>query len=54
MLEIARYSVSPDKSIVLPPTPAIDTQIATVKRESINPLSHDFKHRFYLALEVSE
>ena len=54
MPEIARNSVPPDKSLLLPPTPAIDTQIATVKRDSINPVLHGFKHRIHLALKVPE
>ena len=36
MLEIARNPVPPDKSLPLSPTPAIDTQIATVMRDNIN------------------
>ena len=40
MPEIARNPVPPDKSLLLPPTPAIDTQIATVKRDGIRSFSH--------------
>ena len=35
MSEIAKNPVPPDKSLLLPPNPAIDTQIATVKRDSV-------------------
>ena len=35
MPEIAENPVPPDKSLLLPPTPVIDSQIVTVKRDSI-------------------
>ena len=47
MPEITRNSVPPEKSLLLPPTPAIETQIATVMRDGINA----FTHRINLALK---
>ena len=50
MLEIARNPVTPGKSLLLSPTYAIDTQITTVMRDSIHPLSL----KFYLTLKILE
>ena len=50
ILEIARNPIPPDKSLLSSPTPAIDSQIATVMRDSI----HSFSLKLYLALKLLE
>ena len=56
MPEIARNPVSPDKSLILPPTPVIDSQIVTVKGDSIPGTSFFawINHIIYLALKLAE